>query len=42
VPHPYWWGWYSWPGYWQHLNGMGRITWNVKPDPGKKIELAYA
>jgi len=39
---PYWWGWYNWPGWWRHFNGVGRITWTVKLDPGKSTTLSYA
>jgi hypothetical protein len=39
--HPYWWGWYSWPAWWSHFNGVGRITWDVKLEPGKSVELNY-
>lgn len=39
--HPYWWGWYSWPGWWTHYNGIGRITWKVKIEQGKTVDLTY-
>ena len=38
---PPWWGWYSWPGWWFHFNGVGKITWNVKVEPGKSVDLTY-
>lgn len=38
---PAWWGWYSWPFWWNHFNGMGRIAWKVNLDPGKSIDLNY-
>jgi hypothetical protein len=38
---PSWWGWYSWPGWWRHFNGVGRITWTVKMEPGKGATLTY-
>ncbi len=38
---PAWWGWYSWPNWWGRFNGMGRITWKFKLEPGKDIELKY-
>jgi len=38
---PYWWGWYSWPHWWSHFNGVGRITWNQKIEPGKTVDLTY-
>lgn len=40
-PYPYWWGYYSWPGWWGHFNGIGRISWQVKLDPGKSVDLGY-
>jgi hypothetical protein len=38
---PYWWRWYSWPGWWYHFNAMGRIKWSITLDPGKTIDLGY-
>ena len=38
---PYWWGWYSWPSWWAHFNGLGAITWTAKLEPGKSITLKY-
>lgn len=38
---PQWWGSYSWPGWWSRLNGIGRVTWDVKLEPGKSAELDY-
>jgi len=40
--YPYWWGWYSWPWWWHHVNAVGRVTWNAKLEPGKPLELGYA
>jgi hypothetical protein len=40
-PYPYWWGWYNWLGWWHHFNGIGRITWKVKLEPSKPVELDY-
>jgi hypothetical protein len=41
--HPAWWGWYSsWPYWWRHFNGVGRVAWTVKLEPGKPVELTYA
>lgn len=37
----YWWQWYSWPGWWHHVNGIGRITWKLKLDAGKSVDLKY-
>lgn len=39
--HPYWWNWYSWPGWWAHFNGVGKITWKLTLDPGKSVTLKY-
>ncbi len=39
---PAWWPWYSWPDWWFHFNGMGKVTWNVTLDPAKSVELNYA
>lgn len=41
VVRPVWWGWYSWPSWWYHFNGIGRIAWKVKLEPGKNIDLGY-
>jgi hypothetical protein len=38
---PAWWGWYSWPAYWNHFNGIGRFAWKQKIEPGKSIDLTY-
>lgn len=38
---PVWWRWYSWPDWWQHFNGAGRITWKIRIEPGKSADLAY-
>lgn len=39
--YPYWWHWYSWPNWWLRFNGVGRITWTVKLQPGQAQELTY-
>ncbi|MEW6125953.1 MAG: hypothetical protein AB1757_02720 [Acidobacteriota bacterium] len=39
--YPSWWRWYSWPHWWNQLNGIGRITWKVNLEPNKSIELNY-
>jgi hypothetical protein len=39
--HPFWWGWYNWPSWWHHLNGVARITWKVKIEQGKTLDLGY-
>jgi hypothetical protein len=38
---PDWWGWYSWPYWWNHLNGISQIRWSIKLPPGENIELTY-
>ena len=40
--YPYWWNWYTWPSWWHHVNGVGRITWKLKLEPGKPEEVNYA
>lgn len=40
--YPYWWSWYSWPWWWHHLNGVGRVTWKVTLESGKPVDLGYA
>lgn len=37
-----WWARYSWPYWWHHFNGVGRITWKVKLDADKSADLDYA
>lgn len=39
--YPSWWRSSSWPEWWNHLNGIGRINWKFSLEPGKKIELKY-
>jgi hypothetical protein len=41
VEYPYWWGWYGWPSWWNYFNGIGRIIWRVKLDPGQEVKLGY-
>jgi len=40
---PRWWGWYSWPYWWGHFNGVGKIEWKLKLQPGadKAVDLTY-
>lgn len=38
---PSWWGWYNWPDWWYHFNGVGRIKWSLHLDPGQTIDLNY-
>jgi hypothetical protein len=40
-PSAPWWGWFSWPWWWHHFNGVGRITWTVGLEPGKPLDLSY-
>ena len=39
--YPFWWGWYSWPHWWSHFNGMARVTWTVRLQPGQSTDLTY-
>ncbi|HKV41686.1 MAG TPA: hypothetical protein VJX67_20955 [Blastocatellia bacterium] len=39
---PYWWGYYSWPNWWHQMNGIARISWKLKLDPGKEADLSYS
>jgi hypothetical protein len=36
------WGGYNWPYWWNHFNGIGRVTWKATLDPGKDLEVKYA
>jgi len=38
---PLWWGWHSWGAWWYEFNGIGRIKWTVKIEPGKSVDLEY-
>ena len=38
---PSWWRWYSWPNWWAHFNGVGRVTWKIRIEPGKSADLGY-
>ena len=40
--YPVWWGWYPWPKWWTHFNGVGKITWKLDLQPGKSVDLKYA
>ena len=40
-PSQSWWGWFSWPWWWHHFNGVGRITWTVALEPNKPVDLSY-
>jgi len=39
--YPYWWAWYSWPQWWTHFNGIGKVTWKFDLEPGKSVDLKY-
>jgi hypothetical protein len=34
-----WLSWWSWPWWWQHLNGVGRFTWKVHLETGASTKL---
>ena len=36
-----WWTNYSWPYWWHHFNGVGRITWKITLEPEKPVDLGY-
>ncbi len=36
------WLWYSWPDWWFHFNGVGKISWKLTLGAGKTADLAYA
>ena len=38
---PLWWRSYSRPQWWSHFNGVGRIKWTVRLEPGKSVDLGY-
>lgn len=38
---PDWWGYYSWPVWWSHFNGIGRISWKAKLEPNQSAEQTY-
>lgn len=39
---PLWWAYYPWPSWWGHFNGIGRVTWTAKLEPGKSNEQSYS
>ena len=39
---PPWWRWYNWPDWWGHFNGVARITWKIRLDAGRSVNLRYA
>jgi hypothetical protein len=38
---PEWWRSYNWPWWWNHINGVGRITWKINLEPGQPVDLGY-
>ena len=38
---PGWWNSYSWPAWWSHFNGVGRLAWTVDIPAGKSVDLGY-
>jgi hypothetical protein len=40
--YPVWWRYYSWPYWWNQMNSIARITWNVTLAPGQSVDLNYA
>ncbi|HUG19347.1 MAG TPA: hypothetical protein VMM56_10240 [Planctomycetaceae bacterium] len=41
IGRPHWWGWYSWPYWWTHMNSFSRFEWNQTLKAGEGIELSY-
>lgn len=39
---PAWWPYYSWPWWWNGVNGVGEVKWKVTLEAGGKTELRYA
>jgi hypothetical protein len=35
------WSWLAGPWWWQRVNGAGRVTWTVKLEPKKPLDLGY-
>ncbi|MFP4356472.1 MAG: hypothetical protein ACLFUJ_15265 [Phycisphaerae bacterium] len=38
---PHWWGWYSWPWWWHHFNGVGQVEWDLQLKAGQSETLSY-
>lgn len=38
---PDWWRSWDWPWWWRALNGVGRIDWKVRIEPGASVDLPY-
>ena len=41
ISRPDWWPYYSWPHYWGHFNGIGRVTWTAKLAPKQTDTRTY-
>jgi hypothetical protein len=41
VGQPVWWSWYSWPGWWHHMNSRSQVNWEFQLEAGKEIALPY-
>jgi hypothetical protein len=39
--YPDWWNRYNWPHWWHHFNGVSRVTWKLKLEPGEPVEVGY-
>ena len=39
--YPSWWGWYSWPHWWTHFNGVAKVAWKLDLEPGESVDLKY-
>ncbi|MBI4534116.1 MAG: hypothetical protein HY711_09220 [Candidatus Melainabacteria bacterium] len=39
--YPRWWGWFSWPDWWHHVNGIGSIDWKLTLAPSESVNLGY-
>jgi len=39
--YPVWWRYYGWPSWWNQMNSIARITWNVTLAPGQSVDLNY-
>ncbi len=39
--YPSWWNNSNWYGWWNQMNGLSRITWRVRLEPRKDVDLGY-
>ena len=39
--HPDWMSSWDWPWWWHRLNGIGRIRWRLRLEPGQTVALGY-